>query len=525
MVVARVRLASGRELHIRLQARARVSELRARIRAQLQLSIERHRIDFIFPSLSDEESAAAPTLIRSFNTRSASRDPFISDLPDGWITCVLSLQAVITLIHASEPTSPVPVGMLSDLQYVECGHPFLDRDGNIRAAPGGTEFILSIRCGPRPEENPVVSVREEPAFRSNNPIIYYDCAGVVMESGDVVFAPADASCVWVSQASGRDRLISPRLPPGRLKYRSSAPRSTDGHAYFAPFAARRFLRVSPTLTWEFVGPRFPDLSRARNDFFPVGWFCGGGILGCDGNIYFAPYDFSDVVRVMDGGVVQIVEIRRNFVELSRTPFALPEHISEDHGSRWLLPLNRRMRNRAYACGGVQNSSGMIYFAPTHGTRMLVVDPLAALAILIGPILYPNMLNSAQFESTGVLMPDGACVFAPSGLGHMMKITPAGDVVEFGTRMVALFDARKFVAPGILAADGCAYFAPFDYNYLLRVVDSDTVQTIFLNNDPSQWDQMQIGRYRSRGCVGPDGCIYFLPWQTSEVLRIWPASGG
>ena len=120
---------------------------------------------------------------------------------------------------------------------------------------------------------------------------------------------------------------------------------------------------------------------------------------------------------------------------------------------------------------------------------------------------------------GVLGLDGCIYFAPGDTSRVLRIATDGNVEQIGPEIEGggedPYTWEKYRTRGVVGQDGCIYFAPSTACRVLHIAVDGNVEQVGpqISGDAETW------RYVAGGLVGQDGCIYFAPRDASRVLRI------
>ena len=206
-----------------------------------------------------------------------------------------------------------------------------------------------------------------------------------------------------------------------------------------------------------------------------------GVLGPDGFVYGIPYDFERVLR---------------FDPVTDTSVNIGSYLSSDTG-KWL--------------GGVVGQDGFIYCAPFLSRSILKIDPKTETTSLVADGHSLLSLGIRKFSSA-VMAPDGQIYFLPFDNRRVVKFNPTdvdNPLMEIGAD---LGDVKGKYWGGFLGGDGNIYGIPLNANKVLKItVGSDT--TSFIGDEyekPSGW---------INGALAKDGNIYATPFISDSILQI------
>jgi streptogramin lyase len=249
----------------------------------------------------------------------------------------------------------------------------------------------------------------------------------------------------------------------------------DGNIYFAPYVATNILKLT-------VATGQTTNITGGATFTSSGW-CGG-VLGPDGNIYFTPLNAPNILKLNPTtGVTTNITGGATYVGLG-----------------WL--------------GGVVGPDSNIYFTPYSATNILKLNPFTGVTT--------NITGGATFTGAakwngGVLGPDGNMYFAPGGTTTILKLNVATGQTTNITGGASFIAGSNWVG-GVLAPDGNIYFSPYTASNFLKL----NVATGVTTNITGSATYMGAGWLGS--VLGPDGNVYCVPSNASNILQLNVATG-
>jgi hypothetical protein len=233
----------------------------------------------------------------------------------------------------------------------------------------------------------------------------------------------------------------------------------NGVLYGAPFNDSNFLildTISNTLYANSGGLTFTSGSNL--------W--SGGAVGSDGNIYFAPYMASNVLKFT---------VSTGLASLISAPYSQFAHE-----------------------GGVCGPDGNVYFGPYNAGTIRRVNVSAGTVTDIG------VGGGTRTWSGIVLGPDGNIYCPPFNGTYILKF-----IISTGSSTSIAVSGSGW-SGGVLASDGCIYFAP----------NSGTASILKLNVATGVTSLIAAGGIGwSGGVLGPDGNVYFAPQTATSVLKL------
>ena len=250
--------------------------------------------------------------------------------------------------------------------------------------------------------------------------------------------------------------------------------ASDGNIYFTPYNASNILKlnVSTGVTTTITGGATYTAS---------GWI--GGVLGPDGNIYFCPLQATNILKLnVATGVTTNITGGATYTSYG-----------------WL--------------GGVLGSDGNIYFTPYGASNILKLNVTTGVTT--------NITGGATFTAYGwgggVLGPDGNIYFSPINTGNILKLNVATGVTTNITGG-ATYTTSNGCAGGVLGPDGNIYFTPSSAANILKLNVATGVTTTITGG----------AAYTSNGwwggVLGADGNIYFTPYAATNILKLNVATG-
>lgn len=497
IMIIGVTMISGRTDQYRLQADARVGELRGRVALNENLIQHRHAVSFDFK-----------------RPAGCGSDELISlgDLEDEDHLLVHGVAAASCIISAHAMASWIAVSPMDDMNSPErlqqTSVPHLHPNGIISLVPGFNTDLISLEV----DSPPNTSLRQLhrstcPSFQAHA-IERYHSRGVVMQDGSVVYAPSDASRVLVVSPAGNSyRLLEPELQFGvKQKYEGAGALSPDGHAYFAPCRAEQFLRVAPDMSWTFIGTpiSMPAGDKQR--------FNKGGVLAADGNIYFVPHGIAYIVRIRPGGIIE--EVAR-IVDPPAWPRLLPPSATGEILHYDINQFEGSMYRRCVAVSAANHNGDIFAIVNNPDVIIIHISSDGSTRLLPESLRYHDGWIEDSFYATGVVNAEGDVVFAPYSYPTFMLITPERNIISFGPPCSP--ECQSFMAAGVLAADGALYFAPWAFDHCVRITDRWVFQTIELPTT-----QLPQPLFLVDGILDDEGNVIFAPVDGDALLRIWPA---
>lgn len=300
----------------------------------------------------------------------------------------------------------------------------------------------------------------------------------------------------------------------------------DGRIYFIP------LNSATVLVYD------PRTDRTQTINLPNGHLTRkyhGGVLGPNGCIYCVPAH-SPAVAVIDTATqeVRLLETRRGdwkwigaAVADEGRIYAAPNLagciLGIDSGSK--DALREITGTPPFARGGFAGAAlggdGLVYFAPGESRQCLRLSP----GLQDKLELFGNAPGGAAYSGVAV-GPDGRLYCIPHSADHVLVIDPtvpsAIPLQLPGNQPIV--GRRKF-AGGVLAPDGNIYCVPFEESRIL-VIDTPKSQgekasVRYWADDlgkPFKQERYVKLAYHG-GVLGPDGRIYFAPFNAKHLLAI------
>ena len=301
---------------------------------------------------------------------------------------------------------------------------------------------------------------------------------------------------------------------GRLGF-AGAVLGCDGCIYGVPADARQVLRFDPeTQNSMLIGADLGGEEYKWSD----------GVLGRDGCIYGIPHDSARVLR---------------FDPVAEEATLVGPYLGQG-GGKW--------------DGGVLGPDGCVYGVPFNSARVLRFDPSTQEVTLVGPDLGEGDEANPQGGGKwrGCVLGRDNCIYGiPGSSSHVLRFDPTTreaslvgpDLGEAGepageeedddgassssrsssssssspsrAGSAAQAQSTHKWAGGVIGPDGCIYGLPFVAERLLRF-DPLTQQATLVGGDLGQG-----GGKWSCGLVGADGFIYGIPYDAERVLRFDP----
>jgi len=157
----------------------------------------------------------------------------------------------------------------------------------------------------------------------------------------------------------------------------------------------------------------------------------------------------------------------------------------------------------------------IYCIPCNHSQVLKISTQDDACHLIGPHFETKLKWYGGLEA-----PNG-CIYAiPNCAQSVLKINPkTGSVSEFGDLGEDPFKWHG----GVLGLDGNIYAVPSHTDRVLKI-DTHLDQVSLIGDKILPGSYRKKGKYKYGGAVvGPNGCIYCLPSDADQVLKIDPVS--
>ena len=286
----------------------------------------------------------------------------------------------------------------------------------------------------------------------------------------------------------------------------------DGNIYFAPYAAANILKlnVSTGVTTNITGGATYTAS---------GWV--GGVLGPDGNIYFAPYAATNILKLnVATGVTTNITGGVTFTSngwlggvlgpdgnIYFAPYVSPNilKLNVATGVTTTITGGATFTGSGWNCG-VLGSDGNIYFIPQNALNILKLNVFTGVTT--------NITGGATYIAngwySGVLGLDGNIYCAPYAAANILKLNVSTGVTTniTGGAVYTTYGWRG----GVLGPDGNIYFIPgYAATSLLKLNISTGVTTLSATVSSSQGWQ--------GGVLSPTGNIYVAPYASSNVLRV------
>jgi len=212
---------------------------------------------------------------------------------------------------------------------------------------------------------------------------------------------------------------------------------------------------------------------------------------------------------------------------------------EEVDGKGVFKWNPQLPGRWKWHGGVVAANGSIYAIPACADRVLRIIPRTGEVRLIGDELLPGV-ESKWYG--GLLGCDGAIYGMPHNADCILKIVPEKDGCEdrieflYGTGDNALQLGGYKWHGGVAGyggpsgkLGGVLYAVPSHANRVLRLtVETGAVELLGTEDIDSGplWEnhwRWKPGQYKYGGAVlGPDNCVYCLPYDAYKVLKISPS---
>jgi len=247
----------------------------------------------------------------------------------------------------------------------------------------------------------------------------------------------------------------------------------NGNIYFAPYQATNILVLNPTtsVTLNLTGGA---------TYTSSGW--SGGVLAPNGNIYFVP------------------NFATNILVLNPTT-----------GVTSNLTGGATYTTQGWN-GGVVAPNGNIYFAPRVAANFLVLNPTTGVT--------SNLTGGATYTTNGwqgaVLGPDGNIYCVPGNATNILVLNPITGVTSNLTGG-GTYTTNGW-SGGILAANGNIYFTPASATNIL-VLNTATKVTSNLTGGGTYTAGAWYG-----SVLGPTGNIYCVPSGGTNILVLNPTTG-
>lgn len=209
----------------------------------------------------------------------------------------------------------------------------------------------------------------------------------------------------------------------------------------------------------------------------------GAALAYDGNIYFAPYNATQVLSV--------------------NPVT---NVTSTVGAALAVLTNKYI-------GIVLHPNGKLYCPPFNASQAIEIDPIAKTAGVFGSV-YGTAILSKYLGAA--LHPNGKIYCAPHKADQILIIDPmTGATILIGTAYGTT--TNKWTAT-ILANNNKLYAIPAIQNKVLKI-DADTNATTLIGSD---YGAAIDGKWQA-GCLAPNGKIYCPPFNANQVLCIDPSN--
>jgi hypothetical protein len=247
----------------------------------------------------------------------------------------------------------------------------------------------------------------------------------------------------------------------------------NGNIYFAPYQATNILVLNPTTSVT------SNLTGGAT-YTSSGW--SGGVLAPNGNIYFVP------------------NFATNILVLNPTT-----------GVTSNLTGGATYTTQGWN-GGVVAPNGNIYFAPRVAANFLVLNPTTGVT--------SNLTGGATYTTNGwqgaVLGPDGNIYCVPGNATNILVLNPITGVTSNLTGG-GTYTTNGW-SGGILAANGNIYFTPASATNIL-VLNTATKVTSNLTGGGTYTAGAWYG-----SVLGPTGNIYCVPSGGTNILVLNPTTG-
>jgi len=166
----------------------------------------------------------------------------------------------------------------------------------------------------------------------------------------------------------------------------------------------------------------------------------------------------------------------------------------------------------YYRGGVLGPNGLIYFVPCNADDIGIFDPSSSSFTTLD---ISFAISSDWKYNGGVLGPNGLIYFVPSNADNIGILDPSS--TSFTTLDISISSDAKYSA-GVLGPDGLIYFVPLDVDNI-GILDpsSSSFTTLDISGTISR-----CAKY-SGGVLGPNGLIYFVPNNVDNIGILDPSS--
>ena len=164
-------------------------------------------------------------------------------------------------------------------------------------------------------------------------------------------------------------------------------------------------------------------------------------------------------------------------------------------------------------GTVVGIDGCVYGIPWDSKRIVKYDPINDITSFVGE----EADEDFECNGNGVLARDG-CIYAAIRYGRVLKIdtTNYSHCIVGNTVESDCTEYKLEWGDAILGIDGCIYWPPSDTAQILKY-DPHSNVTSLVGDYLGTYD-----RYKwSVGCAAPDGVIYCLPYSANMILAIDP----
>jgi hypothetical protein len=290
---------------------------------------------------------------------------------------------------------------------------------------------------------------------------------------------------------------------------------SDGNIYFAPYAALNILKltVATGVTTNITG----GATYTSN-----GW--RGGVLGPDGNIYFTPFAATNILKLtVATGVTSNITGGATYTangwiggalgpdgNIYFMPFAATNILKLTVATGVTSNITGGATYTASGWAGtILGPDGHIYGTPYNATNILRLN--------VSTGVTTNITGGATYTSGGwqgqTLGQDGNIYFAPTTATNVLKFNVATGVTTNVTGGATL--SANNTRQNVLGPDGNIYFTPHVGSFILQLNVSTGVITSLT---PSGITYNGAGGWQG-SILGPDGNIYFAPWAASNILKL------
>ena len=178
------------------------------------------------------------------------------------------------------------------------------------------------------------------------------------------------------------------------------------------------------------------------------------------------------------------------------------------------------KTHLYLTYGVRGGR-FVYGIPWAGSQVLRVDPIAKTHKLVGPKFGSS---GGNWHAVNGDTHDG-CIYAVPALSADRVLRIRWDVAEGEEEVIDVVgdaltgQGHNKWASGIVGPDGCVYGIPWDASRVLKFDPKTATSTLIGDSFGGRGEKW----YNAAVCEG-DGCIYAAPWNATSWLKIDCAAG-